>query len=52
MTVTTLVLVGVLLALIGLIPTGPYRRVWGYSPSGFIAAMAIVAMLLIAMGHV
>ena len=52
MAVTTVLLFILLLTLIGAIPTSPYTKAWGYRPSGFFAAMALIVLLLTLTGHI
>jgi hypothetical protein len=51
MTVTTLLSIGSLLLVLAAIPTSPYGKAWGYRPSGFFSAMALIAILLALTGH-
>ncbi len=41
-----------LLAVLAAIPAVPYGKAWGYRPSGFVAAMGLIVMLLIVMGYI
>lgn len=43
----TLLLVLLILLLIGALPAWPYSRSWGYVPSGGIALLLIVILLIV-----
>lgn len=45
--VETLVIVILLLLLLGVAPTWPYSRSWGYYPSGIAAVVLIVVLLVL-----
>lgn len=51
MTLGTIVLILVLLALVGSIPTWPYSRGWGYAPSGLLGTVLIVMLILLVLGY-
>jgi hypothetical protein len=51
MTLGTLLLILIVLALIGAIPTWPYSRGWGYAPSGTFVLLLIVIVVLLASGR-
>ena len=51
MTLGTLLLILVVLALIGAIPTWPYSRGWGYAPSGVFGIALIVVVVLLVSGR-
>lgn len=47
MTLGTILLIILILALLGVLPVFPHSRGWGYGPSGgVLAAVIIVAVLL------
>lgn len=52
MTLTTLLLIVLILILIGVIPTWPYSRSWGYYPSGTIGLVLIIVLILTLFGRV
>jgi hypothetical protein len=52
MSISTILLVILILLLIGVIPTWPHSREWGYYPSGGIGLIVLVLLLLILMGKV
>jgi hypothetical protein len=46
MTITTLLLIVLVLALIAAFPTWPYSRGWGYFPSGLLGLLLIIMLLV------
>jgi hypothetical protein len=52
MTVSTLLMVILVLALLGALPAWGYSRSWGYGPSGGVGLLLIVLVLLMFTGHV
>jgi len=48
----TLLIVLLILLLIGLIPTWPYSRSWGYAPSGVVLLLAIIVVIAVATGRI
>jgi hypothetical protein len=51
MTLGTLLLILVVLALIGAIPAWPYSQGWGYAPSGVFGIALIVVVVLLVSGR-
>jgi hypothetical protein len=51
MTLGTLLLILVVLALIGAIPAWPYSRGWGYAPSGIFGIALILVVVLLVSGR-
>jgi hypothetical protein len=51
-TLGTLLLVVVILLLIGVIPSWPYSRSWGYGPSGILGVVVLVVVVLVVMGRI
>jgi hypothetical protein len=43
----TILLVVLILALVGAIPTWPHSQGWGYAPSGLITVIVIVLVILL-----
>lgn len=43
---STLLLIILILLLIGAVPAWPYSRAWGYGPSGGLALVLIIVLLL------
>ena len=52
MTLGTILLVILVLALIGVIPTWPHSRQWGYAPSGVVGVILVVILILFLLGRV
>ena len=51
MTLGTVLLIVLVLLLMGVIPTWPHSRKWGYAPSGVIGLVLLVVLLLLVMGR-
>jgi len=51
-TLGTLVLILIVLALVGAVPTWPYSRSWGYGPSGTLGALFLILLLLVILGQI
>ncbi len=47
----TIVLVVVILLLLGALPTWPHSRQWGYFPSGGLALILLILLLLMLTGR-
>jgi hypothetical protein len=47
---STLVLLILLLLLIGILPTWPYSKSWGYYPSGGVGTLLIIVIILLLLG--
>jgi hypothetical protein len=50
--ITTILLIVLVLALIGVIPTWPHSAHWGYLPSGVLGAVLLVVLVLMLMGRI
>jgi hypothetical protein len=48
----TILLILLILILIGVIPTWPYSRGWGYAPGGIVGVILIILLILILLGRV
>lgn len=48
----TILLIILILLLIGAVPAWPYRRSWGYAPSGLLTVLVIVAVIALLTGHI
>ena len=46
-----ILLIVVVLALIGALPTWSHSRSWGYAPSGGLGLVLIILVVLVAMGR-
>jgi hypothetical protein len=47
----TILLVILVLALLGAIPTWPHSRGWGYGPSGGVGLILVIVLILFLLGH-
>ena len=47
MSLGTILLVILILILVGVLPTWPHSRSWGYAPSGVLGLVVIIIMLLL-----
>ncbi|MCY1270217.1 hypothetical protein D9M71_529160 [compost metagenome] len=52
MSLGTILLIVLILLLIGVIPTWPHSRSWGYWPSGGIGVIVIVILILLLLGRI
>ena len=48
----TIFLVIAALALLGVLPTWPHSRGWGYGPSGGLGLVLIIILVLVLLGHI
>ena len=48
----TLLIIILILILIGVLPTWPYSRGWGYAPSGVLGLIVIVVLILLLTGRI
>lgn len=51
MSIGTILLIVVILMLIGVLPTWPHARSWGYGPSGIVGVILIILIVLFLLGH-
>jgi hypothetical protein len=49
---TTILLVILILALLGALPTWPYSRAWGYYPSGGLGLVLLIVIILLLAGRI
>ena len=52
MTITNILLIILILILLGVLPTWPYSRNWGYYPSGGIGTLLLILIILLLFGIV
>jgi hypothetical protein len=52
MSLGTFLLVVLILILLGVIPTWPHSRSWGYIPSGVIGVILIIVLILFLLGRI
>jgi hypothetical protein len=50
MSLGTILLIVLILMLIGVIPTWPHSRSWGYGPSGALGVVLIIIIVLLVLG--
>ena len=51
MSIGTILLIVLILILIGVLPTWPHARTWGYGPSGIVGVILIVLIVVFVMGR-
>jgi len=51
MSLGTILLIVLILILVGVIPTWPHSRGWGYAPSGIVGVILVVLLILLLMGR-
>ena len=51
MTLGTILLIVLILALIGVIPAWPHSRGWGYGPSGILGVLLVILLILFLTGR-
>ena len=52
MTLGTILLVILVLLAIGVIPTWPHSRSWGYGPSGLLGVVLLIVIILLLTGRI
>jgi hypothetical protein len=52
MSLGTILLIVLILILLGVIPTWPHSRSWGYAPSGVIGTVLIILIILFLLGRI
>lgn len=50
MTIGTILLILLILAVAGVLPTWPHSKNWGYYPSGLLSVIVLVMLILVLMG--
>ena len=51
MSLGTILLIVLILMLIGVVPTWPHSKSWGYAPSGVLGLVVVVILVLLLMGR-
>jgi hypothetical protein len=51
MTLSTLLLIILILALVGALPSWPHSRNWGYGPSGLVGLVLVVLLVMALLGQ-
>ncbi|MFZ4409596.1 MAG: DUF3309 family protein [Paracraurococcus sp.] len=49
---STLLLIIVIVLLLGVLPTWPYSRAWGYTPSGLVGLIVVVLVIMAVLGRI
>lgn len=52
MSLGTILLVVLILILIGVVPSWPHSRNWGYGPSGGVGLVVLILIILLVMGRI
>jgi len=52
MSLGTILLIVLVLALIGVLPTWPYSSGWGYMPGGVLGLLVLVVLIMFVMGRI
>ena len=52
MTIGTILVILLVLALVGAIPTWGHSSNWGYGPSGGIGLVLVIVIILVLLGHI
>ncbi len=51
MSLGTILLVVLILILLGVIPTWPHSKGWGYAPSGILGVLVVIILVLLLTGR-
>ena len=52
MSLGTILLIVLILMLVGVLPTWPHARTWGYGPSGILGVVLVIVIVLLVMGRI
>lgn len=52
MSLTTILIIVLVLILLGVIPTWPHSRSWGYAPSGIVSTILLILLILFLLGRI
>lgn len=52
MSLGTILLIVLILMLIGVFPSWPHARTWGYGPSGILGVVLVIVIVLLLMGRI
>jgi len=52
MSLGTILLIVLILMLLGVLPTWPHARSWGYGPSGILGVVLVIVIVLLLMGRI
>ena len=48
----TILLIVLILMLVGVLPSWPHSRSWGYGPSGLLGTIVVVVLILFILGKI
>ena len=51
MSLGLILLIVLVLVLLGVLPTWPHAKSWGYGPSGGLGLVVVILVVLVLMGH-
>jgi len=51
MSIGTILLIVLILALVGVLPIFPHARSWGYAPSGIVGVVLLIVIVLFLLGR-
>jgi len=51
MSLGTILLIVLILILVGVLPTWPHARSWGYGPSGIVGVIVVIVIILFLLGR-
>jgi len=52
MSIGMILLIVLILALLGVIPTWPHSKSWGYGPSGGVSLIVVILVVLLVTGNI
>jgi Protein of unknown function (DUF3309) len=52
MSLGTILLIVLVLMLLGVLPTWPHSRNWGYGPTGILGVVVVVIIILLLLGKI
>jgi hypothetical protein len=52
MSVGTILVIILILALVGIIPIWPHSRSWGYGPTGGVGLIVLILVILLLLGRI
>ena len=52
MSLGTILLIILILMLVGVLPTWPHSKSWGYGPSGGLGLVAVIIIVLLLLGRI
>ena len=52
MSLGTILLIVLILALVGVLPAWPHSSGWGYGPSGIVGLLVVIVVVMFVMGRI